>query len=183
MNATRAAYDANLAVWSDIQDHLPRLYNLVTDNGATRVLELGVRSGVSTTAFLAALEQTGGWLWSVDVEAPPHLDGPWSFVRGNSLDPTVQDAVGVEPFDIIFVDTDHTYELTRAEIAAWKARLKPGGRMVFHDTNLERFEHHTTPQPAFPVKTAIEEWLSNDEHAVIEAFYPDSYGLTVVRVP
>jgi predicted O-methyltransferase YrrM len=139
---------------------------------------------VSTTAFLAALEQIGGHLWSVDINPVLALDGPWTFVRCHSHNRRmVQDVAGTDPFDIIFVDTDHTYELTKLEIATWKDHLKPGGRMVFHDTNLEKFDHHTTPQPAFPVKTAIEEWLSNDEHAVLEAFYPDSYGLTVVRVP
>jgi predicted O-methyltransferase YrrM len=184
MSATRAAYEANRAVWSDIQSHLPRLFDLVIDNAATRVLELGVRSGVSTTAFLAALENNGGHLWSVDLAPPPHLEGPWTFVLGKSIDvAAVQASAGTDPFDIVFVDTDHTYELTRAEIEAWAPHLKPGGRMVFHDTNLERFDHHTTPQPAFPVRTAIEEWLNNDALAVLEAFYPDSYGLTIVRVP
>jgi cephalosporin hydroxylase len=180
MSATRAAYEANLEVWSDIQGHLPRLYDLVIELKAQRVLELGVRSGVSTTAFLAALEQTGGHLWSVDVNPVPPLNGPWTFVQGCSDDKTlVQDVAGDDPFDIVFVDTDHTYELTKAEIDTWAPHVS--GAMVFHDTNLEAFEHHTTPQPPFPVRTAVDEWLNNDDDLGVESF-PEFYGLTIVSV-
>lgn len=186
--AVKAAFGRSLTEWSDIQGHVQRLHDLVIELGAKSVLELGVRDAVSTSAFLAALEQTGGQLYSVDINIPQHKineynDPRWSFFQGLSTHPTVTDLAELAgPFDIVFVDTDHTYELTRDEIVAWSPRVRSGGAMVFHDTNLERFDHHTTAQPPFPVRTAIEEWLDADDDAVLEESYSEFYGLMVVRI-
>lgn len=186
--AVKAAFGRSLTEWSDIQGHVQRLHDLVIELDAKLVLELGVRDAVSTSAFLAALEQTGGQLYSVDINVPQHkineYDDPrWSFFQGLSTHPMVTDLAELAgPFDIVFVDTDHTYELTRDEIVAWSPRVRSGGAMVFHDTNLERFDHHTTTQPPFPVRTAIEEWLDADDDAVLEESYSEFYGLMVVRI-
>ena len=38
--------------------------------------------------------------------------------------------------DVLFVDTTHAFEQTRAELNAWMPYLAPGGRAVFHDSNM-----------------------------------------------
>jgi hypothetical protein len=55
---------------SDIVEHLEYLYLTVVDSKAQVVVELGVRSGNSTAALLAAVERTGGHLYSIDVAIP-----------------------------------------------------------------------------------------------------------------
>lgn len=187
--AVRAAFGRSLVEWSDIQGHVQRLHDLVIELDAKSVLELGVRDAVSTSAFLAALEQTDGQLYSVDINVPQHKineynDPRWSFFQGFSTGPLSNPAFSDLParFDVVFVDTDHIYELTKQEIVAWSPRIRSGGLMVFHDTNLERFEHHTTWQPPFPVRAAIEEWLDVDDDAVLEESYSEFYGLMVVRI-
>ncbi len=186
-SATQAAFERNLREWSDIQGHVQRLYDLVIELNAQEVLELGVRDAVSTSAFLAALDRTDGHLYSVDVNVPQHkineYDDPrWSFFQDFSTAPTVVGLYSLPiKFDIVFVDTDHTYELTKQEIETWSPRVRPGGAMAFHDTNLERFDHHITEQPPYPVRTAIDEWLAATGLSLTTDFFPESYGMTIVR--
>jgi hypothetical protein len=70
MTSFAAEYEQRCREWSDIVDHLPRLYDEVTRYREPQIIELGVRSGNSTAAFLAAVEKVGGHLWSVDPMVP-----------------------------------------------------------------------------------------------------------------
>lgn len=160
-------YRAELQRRSDIYQHLATLKKLVETTAKrtkapVTVIELGVRSGVSTVAWLAGLEETRakGRVWAVDVkEAPQKIRDHQlvTFVQGEDTDPAVLAKLPSHA-DIVFVDSDHTYELTQAEIETYAPRVKPGGSLVFHDTALPRFPHHKSEQPLFPVRTAVTEW-------------------------
>jgi predicted O-methyltransferase YrrM len=126
---------------TDINEHLPTLYELVLELNAQQVIELGVRWGDSTSAFLAALEQTGGKLWSCDIVEPlapiasfwgrcPH----WTFVLGDDQDLADEAPDGV---DILFIDTSHEYEHTLWEMEHYGSKVRSGGRIVLHDTMIE----------------------------------------------
>merc|ERR1712003_19845 len=41
--------------------------------------------------------------------------------------------LGTEPFDLIFVDADHSEEGVVADLAAWIPRVRPGGIVAGHD--------------------------------------------------
>ncbi len=69
----------------DIVEHLPTFVQMVRDLEATRVIELGVRAGVSTIAWLYALQGVGH-LWSVD-GAPPVCDEFGNDLLGDLMDP------------------------------------------------------------------------------------------------
>lgn len=164
---------------SDIQLHLPRVVALTQGLDAQHVIELGVRSGVSTVAWLYALEQTGGQLTSVDVDEAPDLgDQPhWTFIRGNDLDPAV--LARMRPADIVFIDTIHTYDHTVAELEAYYPLVRPGGRVVLHDTMLRQPEGQPEGPP-YPVRTAVEGFcrlhnLAWEEHR-------ECWGLAVITV-
>jgi hypothetical protein len=164
MDDLELAYRTLLEQESDIRWHLPLLHDLTCELDAQGVIELGVRSGISSVAFLWALRQTGGHLWSVDPGPLPDwghaLGGSrWTYVQG--LDDNLGVLAHLPPYaDIVFVDTDHTAELTRREIRLYRGRAQV---MVFHDTAVKEFPHHQAPgygkQPDFPVRTAIEEEL------------------------
>jgi predicted O-methyltransferase YrrM len=167
-----AAYRVLCRRPSDIYEHLPALVDVATRAGAQRIIELGVRTGVSTVAWLTALERLGsGELWSVDTGPAPFEVPGWNFVQGDDLDPAVLRRLPGEA-DVVFVDTDHRYGLTRDEIRAYARRVRPGGAMVFHDTNVETFDHHAPgTEPPYPV-----------HKAVCEAFDPPGGGETAFEV-
>lgn len=167
-----AAYRVLCRRPSDIYEHLPALVDVATRAGAQRIIELGVRTGVSTVAWLTALERLGsGELWSVDTGPAPFEVPGWNFVQGDDLDPAVLRRLPGEA-DVVFVDTDHRYGLTRDEIRTYARRVRPGGAMVFHDTNVEIFDHHAPgTEPPYPV-----------HKAVCEAFDPPGGGETAFEV-
>ena len=132
MNETR--YNETLNRGSDIQDHLPYFVHLCVTHNIQTVIELGVRGGVSTAAWLWGLEQTGGHLYSVDIDPAPYEADNWTFIQGDDL--LIADQLPAEA-DIIFVDTSHTYEQTKAEIDLYLPRVKKF--MLFHDTEVAEF--------------------------------------------
>lgn len=139
---------------SDIWEHLPTLYAHVVAENARVVVELGVRSGNSTAALLAAVELTGGHLWSVDIDTQPAgFDNhpQWTFIQGNDLATADQLPATI---DVLFIDTSHHYEHTLAELRLYGPRSR---WIVLHDTELEHPDG-APRRPSFPVKKAIECW-------------------------
>lgn len=149
-------YLERLTPWSDIQDCLPRLHERAARIPRVSVLELGVRSGNSTAAFLAAAERADGHVWSVDI-APPAVpaqwadSGRWTFTLGDDM--IVTPPAG--PFDILFIDSSHRYGHTLAELKRYVPLVKPGGKVLAHDTRLEHVDGEVV---AFPVATALTDW-------------------------
>lgn len=173
-----AEYDRVCRTPSDIYLHLPRMVDLVQDLGATNVIELGTRTGVSTIAWLYALEGTGT-LTSVDLDPKPDIGDHehWTFIQGDDLAPSV--LAMLDPADIIFIDTSHHYEHTIQELNTYLPFVKPGGRIVCHDTQLRRPEG-SPRRPVFPVRTAILEFV--EAHDLTWHEYPDCYGLGVIEI-
>ena len=172
-------FEATCDATSDIQGHLPRLRDIVIELGAQVVVELGVRSGRSTVALLAGVEQTGGRVWSCDVDAmslewvPDEVRShrQWAFVGSDDL-AAVESAP--RPVDVLFVDTSHEYEHTLAELRAYGPLVRPGGAVVLHDT-----DEGLWPDCA----RAVKDWFDADapDGARLE-FHPGHNGLTIVRL-
>ena len=174
----RAEYERLRQTPSDIYQHLPFFVTEVLRLEAKTVIELGTRSGVSTVAWLYALEQTGGHLWSVDIDPAPPLDAEhWTFLRGNDLSP---DIVSQLPeADIVFIDTSHAFDQTLAELNVYQHKVRPGGVILLHDTELARPEG-VRGRP-FPVKRAIEEFCA--EELLTWTNRPECFGLGRIEIP
>jgi cephalosporin hydroxylase len=163
---------------SDIYEHLPTFVQLVADLKATHVIELGTRTGVSTIAWLYALEGHGR-LTSVDIDERPAIGDHdhWTFIQGDDLDPNVVSQLA--PAEIVFIDTSHLYKQTVAELNLYRWLVKAGGVIVCHDTMLQRPEGAPLV-PAFPVRTAIERFC--DENGFEWTNDPRCWGLGILNV-
>lgn len=176
-----ALYQQHYATPSDIQHHLGLLYSLAHGN----VLELGTRGGVSTAALLAGVERSGGHVWSIDIDPNCALVfiaqltaaqaettvQLWTFIHGNSTDPDLTASkTGGDPFDLLLIDTDHTWEQASAELALWGPHVARGGTIAMHD-----------PETFPGVRRAAQEFA--DAHGWPITFVLPCNGMAIIRRP
>jgi predicted O-methyltransferase YrrM len=146
----------------DTHHHLPYLYEVAKGN----ILEIGVHCGISTTAFLAGLEDHGGHLWSIDVHPScryVHFDHPlWTFYctwSGDVPSPDTQ-------LDVLFVDGDHSYPAVMKDLETWGHRAK---LILCHDADTASFPG---------VRQAIDEYCNT--HSLKHEMRTGSNGLEVI---
>lgn len=171
---THARYMQLVQTQTDIQHHLPLLYALARGN----VVELGTRSGVSTAALLAGVEAHGGHVYSIDIDpacATVAKEHPqWTFMQGDSRDENViftDYFLSQEPIlDLLFIDTEHRYEVTQAELALWAPLMKPGSHILLHD-----------PETFPGVRRAVTEFC--EAHGWPVTFVLPCHGMAVIDVP
>ena len=183
-------YRSRLERDSDIRDHLAYMHRRVIGWRFPRVLELGTRSGNSTSAFLAALElsRTGGCLWSVDIADP---DVPawwrelpcWRFLKADDMSEQAL-AFGPPAVHVLFIDTSHEYSHTLAELRAYVPRVAPGGVVLMHDTEYAYAggKHARDADPhESDVGRALDAYCA--ETGLKWENRPGCYGLGVMEIP
>lgn len=129
----------------DTHAHLPFLHDVAQGN----ILEIGVHCGISTTAFLAGLEEKGGHLWSIDVHPSCRYacfgHPQWTFYCPWAGDKPQPDL----PLDVLFIDGDHSYGWVTQDLSMWAPKVKAGGLILCHDAD----------SPSFPdVRKAIDDY-------------------------
>ena len=108
---------------TDISEHLPTLRLLAAH--CSHVTEFGVRSGVSTQAILSA----GVPSVHYDIEpAPFAFYEPHTFIQASTLE------VDIEPTDMLFIDTDHTYVQLYSELTRHSSKVSK--YIIMHDTTV-----------------------------------------------
>ena len=176
-------YAERCAAPSDIFLHLPRFVDLVEETNAQYVVELGSRTGVSTVAWLHALNMTGGRLTTVDLDEPPAIGSwpHWTHIRGDDCDPEIIWLVEDDgPADIVFIDTSHHYRHTCRELDVYRPLVRPGGFLVLHDTELAMPEGADPKDGVFPVKRAVREFAAASGLDV--EWVSECWGLAIIRV-
>ncbi len=167
----------------DIHQHLPTLFDYASQPDVS-IIELGVRDGDSTTAFLAGIEIGGGTLWSCDTVAPKFLKAyqeacpQWTFEWGDDLDRAPHAPTKV---DVLFIDTSHTYQHTKAELEIYGPKVKPGGVILLHDTELRSPVDSPPDDPPFPVLEAAKEY-AKDRKWKLELI-KGCHGLGIIHIP
>ena len=175
MTPIQAQYVAAASTPSDINEHLPTLFNLA--NECEHVTEFGVRWGSSTSAFLASK----AWVVSYDIDQHPyalHLFGlareeekQAKFIKADTL--TLDVIAGT---DLLFIDTLHTYAQLRHEL------------FTFHNSVLKYIALHDTVtfgqtgEDGGPgLILAVWEFLTTFPEWRIKAHYSNNNGLTVLE--
>lgn len=171
-------YHEMLSIWSDIQGHLETFVSTAVEMDAKKIIELGTRGGVSTSAWLYALEQTGGHLWAVDIAPAPEFESPhWTFIQGDDCSPAVLNQLPYD-VDIVFIDTSHHYDHTIRELELYLPRVRSGGYIMLHDTELDYPDGG--PSIQYPVKKAIGTFCM--DHSLTWTNHEHSYGLGIIEV-
>ena len=160
--------DPNEARVNSVELEVGRLYyNLISLIEPCLVLETGVSQGYSTCCIASALKHLGGQrhIYCVDPAVIPHLwDGSalaHSITWFASYSSEIYDRVKDLEFDVLVIDSEHSYRVAMEEILSFETLLKPGGYIIMHDVLLfdgvgavakqvmhnPRFEAVTLPSP------------------------------------
>lgn len=128
-------YADNCRRKSDINEHLPTLKRYGSE--CASITEMGVRKGLSTSAWLAARPKS---LRSYDIDGAFFLKNRDALYRqaakeiGSDFEYIVADVLKIDiaPTDLLFIDTWHIYEQLRDELARHADKAKK--YIVLHDT-------------------------------------------------
>lgn len=159
---------------SDIHEHLPLLKKLASE--VETVVEMGVRTGVSTRAFLAARPKR---IVSLDVNAAPaelktlaDAEGvPWFFRQESSL------AAAPIDCDLLFIDTLHTADQLRMELDRHAGHARR--YIVLHDT--ETFGLHGEGGGNGLLKAVSEFLQAHPAEWELHLHRKNNNGLTVLK--
>ena len=58
---------------------------------------------------------------------------------------TLKKAKMLGPYDLVFIDANHTYEYVKKDYENYRDKVKPGGIIAFHDVNFEG-DRYGSPQ-------------------------------------
>ena len=149
--------------WSDIQEHLPRLRAAAKGN----ILEIGVRTGVSTSAFLTGVKINSGHVYSIDIEDCNVFDGDpdWTFVQLDSNNTGRMEAIrqlGQASFDVVLIDGDHSFNACLTDLKRYGI-LAP--QIFVHDADMQT------------VREAIDRFMDEHQGEYSLTIHPGSYGL------
>lgn len=129
--------------------------SIITAYDARTVLELGTYSGFTTLHILRAIiGKPGAKLVSID--AIPNFDASWwsewfptaEFIKGWT--PGILSDLRVKanlPYDVVFVDSDHSVEHTQSELDALWPLTRAGSIFLFHDVPEWKSPQDREPHP------------------------------------
>jgi hypothetical protein len=185
-------YNEECNTCSDINEHLPTLKSYGEE--CETIIEMGVRSLVSTWAFLAAKPKK---LISLDLENPSTFGGDlgeiylnsyeneitFEFVQSSSLE------YDIPLCDLLFIDTWHDYLQLKKEITRHHKNVMK--YIILHDTNtfgyVDELYYDIPETPRLETNLpkglcpAINEFLNENNNWVLWERKPNNNGLTVLK--
>lgn len=170
----------------DIQEHIDTLAELASE--CSSILELGVRTIVSTWAFVYGLKdlKTNKSIVCVDITHPSNLGAESRF---NDLERICKEysinfnfkkesSLKLEPMqcDLLFIDTIHNYEFLSKELYIHGPFCNK--YIVMHDTEICKYTGHDNGGGMWK---AIEEFVKNNPKWYIMKHYTNNNGLTILH--
>lgn len=176
INTFEQEYRIAKSTKSDINENLHILYELAKE--CEHVTEMGVRYGVSTRAFL----NTDVKLISYDVVLDGKVNQLFHAAKANGKDVQYIKAnvlnIEIEPTDLLFIDTLHTYPQLKQELKLHGNKAKK--YLAFHDT----YTFGLTSEDLKDKKgllTAIMEFLIENPQWKVKYHKTNNNGLTVLE--
>lgn len=149
-------YQSELDIVSDIYMHLPKLYELACT--CRSIVEFGVGFGRSTSALIASLEKTGGYLDSYDIACLDGVTYKFDYARQCGLNATfhLRDTFEAEftSTDMLFVDSKHTFYQVTGELLLHGDKVRK--YIAFHDVALFGNKDEFGDGPG--ILPAIDQW-------------------------
>ncbi len=184
---------------SDINEHVPTLRRYAKE--CSSVIELGVRSMVSTWGILKGLSESAldnPSYVGVDIELPPietlasasrlaKANGiHFIFTLANDMD------IDINPADMLFIDSLHTYCHLTYELETFSSKINK--YIAIHDTTFSNetidgpgYEGDYSEYPAAYDRTkrglwpAIVDFLAGHPEWILFERYYNNYGLTILK--
>jgi hypothetical protein len=187
MNSIAEYFEYHKNSPSDINEHLATLKHYA--QGCDHVTEMGVRTVISTWAFLAAHP---GKLISIDIK-PVAIEYAQRLARDAGiqfdfrLGDTGADDFEIEETDLLFIDTWHVYEQLKQELKLHSARVRR--YIALHDTTTfaylgESHNYQCAVRPQAPPRRglwpAVEEFLACNPDWELRERFTHNNGLTIL---
>ena len=169
---------------SDINEHLPIIKKYTEE--CDSVLELGVRWVVAAYAFLAGnpkkyvgMDLDEPSRWGADLEllkrGAKQRGIDFEFKKCNDLDPAIYNSL--PNFDLIFIDTDHTYEQVKNELEIYHKKCNK--YLMLHDTVSFRYGGMNGDKKG--IWPAVTEFLDKNKEWEIWESFANNNGLTILK--
>ncbi len=175
-----------------VATHHLKLYHLAAAMTRPTLLEFGVDRGRSTCVLLAACEETGGHLYSVDIRDCSDVaqSDAWTFIESSDQD--VEGILKQAPalasgVDLLHIDSLHAPNHVHNTLLKWFAYVQPGGYITFHDVDPtpyfvgQRRDNPKHEPAAIAVQQVIRDFFYANEDQLYLEYHFGSTGMGIMR--
>lgn len=164
---------------SDIFEHLPTLKAYASE--CYHITEFGVRTVVSTWAFLAAMPKT---MRSYDIKYHPNVAIAENSAKSEGVDfkfieqDVHSETCVIDETDLLFIDTLHTFDALSLELRKHAQKVRQ--YIIMHDTVTfgNKDELQEGGKGLIP---ALEQFLYSDPTWRVHATFSNNNGLTILK--
>lgn len=174
----------------DSDRHLLVLFSIALATKGKNYIELGVRSGDSTTPLKLAAKLNSGKLYSVDIDENPFKtkkDENWEFFQSDAVEFLLNWENSKKPTpDFIYVDDWHSYDHVKKELDIIDRIVTPSTIILLHDS----MYGNTCPYYHSDLTLKDGQWANGGPYRAIAELNPQfwefstlpwSHGLTILR--
>ncbi len=174
-------YEEACRTKSDINEHLPTLKKYADE--CNHITEFGTRTGVSTWSWLMSSAKTIR-CFDIDKGVMKYIKNHHIVAEQLNKDftftcvSTIAEKLEIEPTDLLFVDTLHTYNQVITELKMHSNKVRK--YILFHDTsshpsNAKSVEYERE------VNKAVNEFLDTNKNWILKERFTNNHGLTVIQ--